>query len=104
MRVNISHISKRKNYIVELYDDELPDEASIEFKTKGNLEGKEDYILRKEFEISLKKQEDRKASGIDGIPMEPIKYGGDKWKENLYQLVHDMYNRGKVSDYFKNAL
>ena len=64
----------------KLYDNEFFDKASIEFKTEGNLEGKDYYILREEYEKAVKKLKQKKAPDMDGIPMEFINYEGDSLK------------------------
>lgn len=62
-------------------------------------------ILRSEFEYALKIMKANKAPGPDNVNTELLQYAGTKTKEELFKLIHDVYNTGTVpKDFYKTTL
>jgi hypothetical protein len=55
-------------------------------------------ILRSEFELALYDLKQNKTRGIDNITAELLQCASMKIKDALYQLTHDIYEKGDVSD------
>jgi len=62
-------------------------------------------ILRSEFEYALKIMKVNKAPGPDNINTELLQYARTKTKEELFKLIHDIYDTGTVpKDFYKSTL
>ena len=62
-----------------------------------------DVFTDEEFEIAIKSLKNGKASGLDGIAPELIKYGGFKIIQSLTDIANYMLKRSVVPKTFKTA-
>ena len=79
-------INKRlKEYMEELYDSKL---ERPEYKTTENV-----VISLVEFFNAARGISNNEAPGSDGIPMEFVKYGGNRTLSQVCQLIHRIYQQ-----------
>ena len=79
-------INKRwKEYVEELYDSKL---ERPEFKTTEN-----DEISLVEIFNAARGISNKKSPGSDGIPIEFLKYGGNRTLSQVCQLIHRIYQQ-----------
>ena len=83
-------INKRwKEYMEELYDSKL---ERPEYKTTEN-----DEISLVEIFNAARGISNNKSPGSDGIPIEFLKYGGNRTLSQICQLIHRIYQQEKDS-------
>lgn len=94
-----------KEYVESLYEDN-DTELLIQMQKDGDSQGNiTSSILRSEFEYALKIMKANKAPGPDNISTELLQYADTKTKEELFKLIHDIYNTGTVpKDFYKSTL
>ena len=92
-----------REYVTELYhDDSYEPSASIE---PIGVEGQAPPITREEFDAAMKEIPNSKAPGVDEIPIELIRAGGDEIANKLYELVKLIWDTGKwPADYTMSAM
>ncbi|VVC27548.1 Hypothetical protein CINCED_3A015042 [Cinara cedri] len=96
-----------KEYVETLYYKDNNPEPLIQIEKNEDSQGKmtNTSILRSEFEYTLKIMKANKAPGPDNINTELLQYAGTKTKEELFKLIHDIYNIGTVpKDFYKSTL
>lgn len=79
-------IKKWKKYIEQLYDGEdVEENVYIEKAENVDINTREPYILKNEFQRSLMELSDRKATGVDKILAEVIKSLNKKINTSLFK-------------------
>ena len=79
-----------------------------EVEREEMVEGEEDEegeeITMEELEVALKAMKNGKAPGEDGIPIELIKEGGEKMKEEILKLFNRCWNESEVSEGWRKSI
>lgn len=92
-----------KEYTEELYEGVL-DANVLESEDQVDVDELGPLILREEFDRALKELRHRKAPGPDGIPAEILQALGDKAKDNLYNLINEIYVTGEIPKDFEQTI
>ena len=74
-----------------------------ENETDISEDGKEFPILMEEVELAIKGMKNRKATGVDGIPIELVKCLGEGKKEIL-SLCNKIHNEGEWPEEFMDTV
>lgn len=96
-------IKRWKEYLEELYNGNL-NESVLEKEETLEKDDKGEYILQSEFDAAVEYTKNNKASGIDEIPVELIKNGGQVTKTKLYEICNEIYQKGVMINDCKHGL
>ena len=95
-------------YIAELYTDHnrYDDEIlkGLKAQTVLDEDERDDNIMKGEVEKAIKKLKNDKSCGVDGIPAEMIKAGGDIVVDKLWKLCNEIWKKGKWPDEWCQSL
>ena len=80
---------------------DLTDQLSLPV---GNFDSVETCITREEIKGYLGKLKNEKAAGLDTIPYEMYKYGGEWVVENLYRLYEQIWREKRVPSGWNDTL
>lgn len=90
-------------YLEELYKG--PELEQLENEARDQIEIEEEKISREEFDRAIKELKGGKATGVDEIPAEILKLGGEELHNRLFELVVEMYDTGIIpKDFEKNIV
>ena len=86
-------------YIKELYTDtnQYGDRilADLQARTVKEMQETDDSILKREVEKAIKKLKNEKSCGVDGIPAELIKAGGENVVARVWKLCNEIWRTEK---------
>lgn len=63
--------------------------------------GLDDPLSLSEVVVAIQQQQNKKAVGIDNVPGELLKYGGDELHQTIWKLFDRMWNEERVPDSFR---
>ncbi|XP_050421358.1 uncharacterized protein LOC126833839 [Adelges cooleyi] len=93
----IAIANRWKEYVEELYGEEINTDLLVETPTDGDFDSNADTrILKSEFEDALQTMKKNKAPGPDELNTELLQQTGDEIKNALYELLCQIYETGKI--------
>jgi len=101
-------VKRWAEYCETLYcDDRMQDErvlCELEEISPPPQEASENSVLKDEIIMAISKLKNNKGVGIDGIPAELIKHGGDAITNQIYKLTEMIWSEENIPEEWSKAV